>query len=299
MPDRLVKAVRQSGWEKDYDRYKDRMEERVNYYFSLRPGTKIDISEAIKAGDFKFPLGEKQRHSQYFFDLYPYVRHADKEKKMIYLPGDIREEAATPTFVKSRPVLTEAGSNSVVCRMDSMRHFQFLEDPTPLEKKKDRAVFRNVVGAPWRLELLKRWHGHPMMDFGQINESREHPEYVKPFMSKEEQLGHKFIMCIEGNDVATNLKWVMSSNSIAVMPRPKVETWYMEGKLRGGEHYIEIRDDYEDLEEKLDYYLSHPAEMREIGENAREWTRRFRDIRLEKALMREVVRRYFSEDIQP
>ncbi len=50
-----------------------------------------------------------------------------------------------------------------------------------------------------------------------------------PFMSIDEQLGHKFIMCIRGNDVATNLKWVMSSSSIAVMPRPDVESWYMEG----------------------------------------------------------------------
>ena len=39
---------------------------------------------------------------------------------------------------------------------------------------------------------------------------------------------HKFILCIEGNDVASNLKWVMSSNSVAVMPKPKFESWFME-----------------------------------------------------------------------
>ena len=35
-----------------------------------------------------------------------------------------------------------------------------------------------------------------------------------------EHLDYKFIMALEGNDVASNLKWVMSSNSIAVMTRP-------------------------------------------------------------------------------
>ena len=47
----------------------------------------------------------------------------------------------------------------------------------------------------------------------------------------------------EGVDVATNLKWVMSSNSIAVMPRPKIESWFMENKLIPEKHYIEIKED--------------------------------------------------------
>ena len=42
----------------------------------------------------------------------------------------------------------------------------------------------------------------------------------------------------------------MSSNSVAVMPRPKYESWFMEGRLQPGVHYIEIKDDYSDLEPK-------------------------------------------------
>ncbi|GIR91542.1 MAG: hypothetical protein CM15mP92_0060 [Halieaceae bacterium] len=72
--------------------------------------------------------------------------------------------------------------------------------------------------------------------------------------SLDTHLKHKFILCIEGNDVASNLKWVMSSNSVAVMPKPKYESWFMEGKLIPNYHYILIKDDYSDLEEKLNYY---------------------------------------------
>ena len=53
----------------------------------------------------------------------------------------------------------------------------------------------------------------------------------------------------------------MSSNSIAVMPKPTIETWFMESKLEGGKHYIEIAPDYHDLEAKLTYYIAHPEEM--------------------------------------
>jgi len=72
-------------------------------------------------------------------------------------------------------------------------------------------------------------------------------------MTIDEQLEYKFILSLEGNDVATNLKWIMSSNSLAFMPRPKYETWFMEGNLVPNHHYILIKDDYSDLEERLKY----------------------------------------------
>ena len=50
-------------------------------------------------------------------------------------------------------------------------------------------------------------------------------------MPISKQLCYKFIFCIEGADTATNIKWVMSSNSLCVMPKPKYETWFMEGKI--------------------------------------------------------------------
>ena len=67
---------------------------------------------------------------------------------------------------------------------------------------------------------------------------------------------------MEGNDVASNLKWVMSSNSIAVMPKPKYETWFMEGLLIPDQHYILIKDDYSDLETRLKFFLDHPQKAK-------------------------------------
>ena len=85
---------------------------------------------------------------------------------------------------------------------------------------------------------------------GHVGHKDVHPEWRADTLPTHRHLNYKFILCLEGNDVASNLKWVMSSNSIAVMPKPKYETWFMEGKLKGNVHYIEIKDDYSDLEEK-------------------------------------------------
>lgn len=48
------------------------------------------------------------------------------------------------------------------------------------------------------------------------------------------------------------------------MPKPKFETWFMEGALIPNHHYVLIKDDFSDLEEQLDYYTNHYDESDHI-----------------------------------
>ena len=114
-------------------------------------------------------------------------------------------------------------------------------------------------------------------------------------MTYKEQLQYKFILCLEGNDVASNLKWVMSSNSIAVMPKPKYETWFMEGLLIEDQHYIIIKDDYSDLETKLKFFLDHPQKAKLIVENANRHVNQFKDQKKEDLLSFMVLNKYFNK----
>jgi pyrroloquinoline quinone (PQQ) biosynthesis protein C len=86
----------------------------------------------------------------------------------------------------------------------------------------------------------------------------------------------------------------MSSNSIAVMPKPTYETWFMEGTLIGNYHYIEIKKDYSDLEEKLNYYIKHTNEALKIIENAHKFVEQFRDKKREKLISLLVLQKYFQ-----
>ena len=90
---------------------------------------------------------------------------------------------------------------------------------------------------------------------GKVNHNSLNPIWTKPRLNISEQLQYKFILSIEGNDVASNLKWIMSSNSLAVMPKPKFESWFMEGLLIPDYHFVEIKRDYSDLEENLTIIL--------------------------------------------
>ena len=109
-----------------------------------------------------------------------------------------------------------------------------------------------------------------------------------------DQLAYKSIFCIEGVDTATSIKWVMSSNSVCVMPKPKYETWFMEGKLKGGIHYIEVKDDFSDAEEKIKYYSKHTDEALQIINNAHNHIKQFKDSKQERLISLLVLNKYFS-----
>ena len=73
--------------------------------------------------------------------------------------------------------------------------------------------------------------------------------FIKKKLTIEEQLKYKFIIAIEGNDYATNLGWILLSNSILILPKPFIESWLCEKYLKEWIHYVPIKNDFSDLEE--------------------------------------------------
>lgn len=77
------------------------------------------------------------------------------------------------------------------------------------------------------------------------------------------------------------------------MPRPRIESWFMEGKLIPDYHYIEIKPDYSDLIEKLEFYIANPEKAEAIIRHAHEYVDRFRDPDRELLIARLTAGRYF------
>lgn len=275
--------------------------ERTEYYNKL--SAPVPLSGGVTVGHYRFPFkkkdfgDKKSRLSTYFFDQYEVMRYFPSADRFRYIHGDVTHTPAEPTFVKSRPI-TGDNANAVILKLNKRRHFRFVDDPTPFADKKDMLVWRaNWCNAkPWRRQFCEMFVNDSMCDVGKVKPEpdEDFPESVKGFVPIERQLGYKFIACIEGNDVATSLKWVMSSNSVAVSPPMRYETWFMEGRLRPDYHYIEVAPDYSDLKDKLKYYISHPAEAEAIIAHAHEWVGQFRDSRTELATQLNVARKYFD-----
>ena len=262
------------------------IKKRVNYYNKL--SKTIPLSEqAIPLEQLKIP----KRQRVYYFDTTEFTRYFDRRLRFRFLFGDVTVVPEEPSIIKSRPILPN-NSNSIVLKLDKIRHFMFAKDHKDFISKKNMLVWRGVVKREHRKRFMELYFGHPLCNIGQINKGmNEH--WIKERLTIDYHLDYKFILCIEGNDVATNLKWVMSSNSLAVMPKPKFETWFMEGTLKPNFHYVLIKDDFSDLEERMNYYINHPNEALEIIRNAHEFIDQFRNTKREELISLLVLEKYF------
>ena len=59
-------------------------------------------------------------------------------------------------------------------------------------------------------------------------------------------------------------------------------------------HYIEIKPDFSDLEERLNYYIEHVDESLEIIRHAHEYVSQFKDKRRENLISLLVLDKYFK-----
>ena len=267
---------------------------RVAYYNKL--SNTITLKNPVLLSEIKTVPGSKV----YFFDLYQYSRYFNQKLKGLFLFGDITEVPKQPTFVKSRPI-GDNNANSVLLKWNKLRHFMFIKkEQKTYPEKKNMLVSRGKVHKTQahRIKFIEKYFAHPMCNIGRVNTNDLNPLWKVPRLSIDQQLDYKFILCLEGNDVASNLKWVMSSQSIAVMPKPKYETWFMEGLLVADVHYIIIKDDYSDLEQRLNYYINNQDKALQIIENANAYVQQFRNQENETLISLLTLKKYFEKTNQ-
>ncbi len=258
---------------------------RLDYYFKIDQPFSLP-TKAVAKKDFARKGG-----TEYFLDLSEFLVYFKDSFSFAYQFGDDTDVKPYPTLIKARP-LTQGNANSILFKLNKYRHFRWVQDNIQFADKKNISVWRGGAYKPLRRKFVEKLWNHPSCDIGQTNNPKEDVPWQKDFLTIKEQLQNKFIFCPEGNDVATNLKWVMSSNSICLMLKPKFETWFMEGTLEAGKHYVKIEEDYSNLEEVMQYYSRHCDEAQAIIDAANAYTMQFRDILFEDLLCLKVLDRY-------
>ncbi|EGU32017.1 putative lipopolysaccharide A protein [Vibrio ichthyoenteri ATCC 700023] len=266
---------------------KDNIKRRVDYY--IKKSDYFDVSTNAKMiKNFKH-----EKPSAYYYDLKQYLSYFSSCLKFNHRFGDETNVEVYPFFVKARPI-DGNNENSVLINLDKNRHFHFLNDPNSYRQKKDLLVWRGAAYQEHRKRFIKENYLNPLCNVGQTNKPIENVPWQKDKLTIEEQLQYKFILSIEGNDVATSLKWTLSSNSLCLMVKPKFETWFMEGTLIPGFHYVELKDDYSDLNEKIEYYLNNPEKAELIISNAHKYIEQFKNPIVEDAISILVMQQYFK-----
>ncbi len=304
MPNFVYRARRRrlmSKFDKMSQSEKDIILDRVDYYCKLQNIEPLPESEKVKSlAEHKLSNREKRGYaSVYFFDTFKFVRSYPTHLKWAYRFGDLNRVVPLPSITKSRPIEGD-NQNNVTLKLNKVRHFIEVDDDKSWGEKSKISVFRgDIRRKKGRVEFVRLFHNSAICDAGDVCFRPDFPvEWNKPKLTLPEQLDYKFIVALEGNDVASNLKWVMSSNSVAIMPRPKCETWFMEGRLIPNVHYVEVAADFSDFEERVQYYLDHPKEAQQIVENAHKHWEQFKDPEREDIISYLVYDKYFRMTAQ-
>ena len=175
----------------------------------------------------------------------------------------------------------------------------------PYNKKLNKVVWRGASTGSEdrpgnRFDLVKNYFNKNIdIDIGfnimcQGNEIG-YNKYKKDSMSIEKQLQYKFIISVEGNDVASGLKWQLYSNSLVMMPKPTIVSWLMEDMLIPYTHYIPLENDFSDLEKQFVWCINNPRKCKEIIQNAKNYMNQFMNEKNENEIQSEILKLYFEK----
>lgn len=276
------------GWEKRPDA--DYLRWRRDVYCQLSEPFALPAEATVPRNR----VTPKHFHSRYAYDAWRWLRCWPKQVRVAFQDGDVRRNPAVPTLIKARRLDCPEPQNAVVLNLDSARHFLRPKDRIPFRRKKPQLLFRgDIYDKPERIRFFEQWASHPLFDLGDTN--RSHPsQWEAPFITVADHFEYQFILALEGYDMASALQWIMASNCVPVMPRPRVEGWLMHSQLQPGVHYIEIAPDFSDVGEKIEYYTSHPEEAERISQESKKWAQQFYNRRREYLVSLLVIDKYLS-----
>jgi hypothetical protein len=173
----------------------------------------------------------------------------------------------------------------------------------PFDKKLNCVFWRGTTtGQQHRLgnrfNMIKKWFNkEENIDVGFSNicqGKNEYENYVKGKCGIHDFLKHKYILSIEGNDKDSGINWKLNSNSVVLMPKPRVTSWLMETTLIPDYHYVLIKDDFSDLKEKVEWCDKNQDKCKEIIKNSNNFMDQFKDNEIEEKLETDVINKYFE-----
>ena len=233
------------------------------------------------------------RTSRYYYDLKEHARYFPRHFRLHHVFGDVTHVPNEAAIVKSRPIAGD-NQNSIVMKLNKFRHFRLFDDKISFGDKLPKAVWRGGGRNPKRKALVSGYHDHPLCDVGWARRDGFGPQVQAVPVAGRSRCNVATSFPSRATTLPPILKWIMASNSLCLMPAPVYETWFMEGTLQPGHHYVQLRSDFADLEEKILHYEKHPDQAREIVRNANAYVEQFAHRRREQVLSLLVLYKYFA-----
>ena len=192
----------------------------------------------------------------------------------------------------------------IVWRLTSLRHYGMMHKIPPADvpwhQKKNAAIWRGgltgiyrngfklgmlksktptqVCQMMHRCNLVLSHAASSLVDAQLIGTPKHVPAsigtaqlYAPTKASYADMLQYKAIIMLEGNDISSGLKWALYSNSVVMTQPPTKTSWALEELLEPWVHYVPLKEDLTDVEEKMQWILDHDDEAQEIVRRGSLW----------------------------
>ncbi len=210
--------------------------------------------------------------------------------------GEDRETGTFPIIRKSRKA---DDKKSILYDLRSLRYntpcIEVNNSDHNWNLKKNDVVWRGATtGQETREGFVKKYFDQYDIGFSNVKQKPHLSSYLKQKLSISQQLKYKFIVSLQGNDLASNIRWVLLSNSVPIMPKPLWVGWTMENKLVPNVHYLELNNDLSNLEELLDWAEINDKACQEIANNGKLYVSQFLDRQYDDKIRMLLLEEYAS-----
>jgi hypothetical protein len=254
-------------------------------------------------------LGKNGNGKNYIQPLLDIINDVDKSinnNYIAFLWGDNNSHNIEQAIIAKSRIIGD--TNTILLNMNINRHWGDIRNVNkydiPFISKKDMVVWRGVTTGSEnrkgnRFDLVKKYYDYDInkidVGFNKIVQGHNtYKTYIKNTIPINQLLEYKYIISVEGNDVASGLKWQLYSNSVVLMPKPTIESWAMEGKLKPYVHYVPLKYDFSDLKSKYNWCLQNNEICQKISINATNYIKQFFDNNNEQLISKNIMVRYFN-----
>lgn len=152
----------------------------------------------------------------------------------------------------------------------------FKNDLIEWENKSDDIVYRGGCSNILRYNaVMKNYKKYPNFLLSKCwHENKNYPEYVfGERLDYKEFIKYKAFFIIDGGIIASNHMWGFCIKSIPIIIS-RAECWFTEYAIENF-HYIRIKYDLSDFDEKIEWIKNNDKIAKKIGENAYEFAKKY------------------------
>lgn len=201
------------------------------------------------------------------------------DKNILFRWGDWTEPLNKNNFyiTKAKTITDTCG---IILKLNEGRHWKNItvvnQNDIDFKHKKNILIWRGTttgVNGEYetnRLLAVKTLFNKDACDvgFSACCQGQNPRSLLKNNIDMKTLLTYKYHLVLEGNDVASGLKWQLYSNSVVFMRKPTKVSWAMEDMLEPFIHYIPIKDDFSDVGEMIEWANNNQEKCETIANNA-------------------------------